>query len=89
VEFSLRDPSITTFITWDPKKKFKGTTNARIYDDENRLLAEIKPMKLSLRPGNLILTSWQIGVPRRPGIYRVDVLLGPDVAWRGYFRVTE
>jgi hypothetical protein len=89
VEFSPRDQSITTFITWDPKKKFKGTTTARIFDDENRLLGELKPMKLSLRPGDLILTSWQMGVPRRSGVYRVDVLLATDVAWRGYFRVTD
>jgi hypothetical protein len=89
VEFSQRDQSISTFITWDPKKKFKGMTTGRIYDDENRLLAEFKPIKLSLRPGDLILTSWQMGVPRRPAVYRVDVLLGSDVAWRGYFRVTD
>jgi hypothetical protein len=86
-EFSAQDPSMTVFVTWDPKERIKTVITLRIFDQDNRLLAETKPTKATLRVGSLPFTTWELKVPPVAGIYRADVVLGSDVAWRGFFRV--
>lgn len=88
-EFSQRDPSVTAFVTWYPQQKYKGTAAARVYDLDNRLLLAAKPSKVSFRPGDMVFSSWQLSVPNVAGVFRVDVLLGEQVAWRGFFRVVD
>jgi hypothetical protein len=80
---------MTVFVTWDPKERLKTVLTLRIFDQENRLLAETKPAKTTLRVGSLPFTTWELKVPPAAGIYRADVLLGPDVAWRGFFSVAR
>jgi hypothetical protein len=87
-DFDRKDPGVVTFVTWLAKERFKGTSTARLYDMSNRLLGESKPAKTTLRANDLLLSSWRFPVPP-PGAYRVDVLLGDAVAWRGHFAVTE
>lgn len=89
-EFSSRDKDFTVFITWGPQARLKGLSTLRFYDAANRLLGETKPLKLDVRPGYpSILTSWKVGVPSSPGIYRADVLIDGTPIWRGFVRITE
>ena len=75
-------------MTWNPAERFKGFTTMRLFDGENRQLGETKPTKISLRPGDALLSHWPMSVPP-PGLYRADVMLDDNIAWRGYFRVKE
>jgi len=86
-EFTAQDQSMTVFVTWDPKERLKTVITLRLFDQDNRLLAETKPAKTTLRVGSLPFTTWELKVPPVAGIYRADVVLGSDVAWRGFFRV--
>jgi hypothetical protein len=86
VEFERTDTAIAAFVTWSPAERIRGVTTLRIYDIDNRTRGETKPIKLSMRPGDLSMSVWNLDVPP-PGTYRVDVLLNTDIAWRGYFRV--
>ena len=61
-----------------------------VYDVENRALGQASPLKLSLRPGALSLTTWEIPLTSMPsGIYRVDVSLGDEIVWRKFFRLAD
>ena len=88
VEFTRSDKTVTTFVTWNAAERFKGFTTVRLFDGENRQLGETKPTKISLRPGDVLLSHWPMSVPP-PGLYRVDVMLDENIAWRGYFRVKD
>jgi hypothetical protein len=88
-EFSIAEKAVTTFVNWDPKGKIKSMATLRVYNFDNKQLAETKPLKVNLRPGSLAMSTWQFGVPSVEGLYRVDVFLDADVAWRGYFRVAK
>jgi hypothetical protein len=86
LEFLRTDKAVTVFVSWSPAERFKGVSVLRLFDMDNRLLAETKPAKLNMRPGDLKMSAWQFTTPA-PGTYRADVLLGADIAWRGYFKV--
>ena len=87
-EFTQNDRQISVFLTWDPRERLRGTLVLRTYDEHNQVLAESKPVKADLRPGNVPLSHWQVPVPRQAGSYRVDVLFDAVPIWRGTFRVT-
>jgi hypothetical protein len=88
-EFSLNEKEMTTFVNSDPKGTIKSLAVVRIYNFDNQLLGETKPLKINLRTGSLSMSIWKFGVPPKEGVYRVDVLLDTDVVWRGYFRVVK
>jgi hypothetical protein len=88
-EFSITEKAVTTFVNWDPKGKIKSVATVRVYNFDNKQLAETKPQKINLRPGSLVMSAWQFGVPQVEGVYRVDVFLDADIAWRGHFRVAK
>ncbi len=89
-EFSRRDVNISAFVMWEPKEKHKGLGYIRVYDLDNRLLGEGKAMKINFHPGTPYICSWELGVAGlAPGIYRVDILLDSNPAWRMFFRITE
>lgn len=48
-EFSTQEPLMTVFVTWDPKERLKTLITLRIFDQDNRILAETKPVKTTLR----------------------------------------
>jgi len=35
------------------------------------------------------MSSFEFALPGKEGDYRVDVFLGTDIAWRGYFHVRK
>jgi len=88
-EFSVNEKAMTAFVNWDPKGTIKSLAIVRIYNFDNQLLGETKPLKINLRTGSLSMSIWKFGVPPKEGVYRADVFLDADVAWRGYFRVVK
>jgi hypothetical protein len=87
-EFVPSDKTMTVFVTWNPVDRLKGAATIRMYDLDNRALGESKPSKLSLRTGQMMMSTWGINVPA-PGVYRVDALVDGVIAWRGHFRVKD
>jgi hypothetical protein len=46
--------------------------------------------KIDLKINETIFSAWQIPAANLPlGVYRMDILLGGDPAWRSFFRITE
>jgi S1-C subfamily serine protease len=88
--FSRRDPTVGVFVSWEPKSKIKSTDSLRVYDLDNRVRIESKAARTELRPGQPSFTFTEIPTADLPpGIYRLDILLGDEVAWRMFFRITE
>jgi len=88
--FSRRDGACFVFVTWNPAGKQDNTARFELYDDDNRRLGASDPRRVKLRSGQPFVQYWQMDVSRsRPGVYRVDVVLGTDPVWRTFFRVTE
>jgi hypothetical protein len=89
-QFSHQDQKIWVFVNWNENLPFKGMATMAVHDVENRALGQASPLKLSLRPGALSLTTWEIPLTSMPsGIYRVDVSLGDEIVWRKFFRLAD
>ena len=89
-QFSHRDGNASLFVLWDSKEKRKGLTTLRLYNIDNKLLSEAKPLKVDLKVGVQFMSSWDIPVTNLPaGMYRLDVFLDNGPAWRGFFRLVE
>lgn len=88
--FSRRDPTVGVFVSWEPKSRIKSTTSLHVYDLDNHVLMQSKPAKIELRVDQPSFTFTEIPTTSLlPGIYRLDILLGDEVAWRIFFRITE
>lgn len=85
-QFSIQDATITVFVNWLAVESFKSSTVLRLYDIDNRPRGEAKALKLSLKKGDIVVSSWQLPRPAS-GTYRADVILGREIAWRGFFVV--
>jgi len=89
-QFSHRDGKIYVYVNWDPNTKFKGVATMALFDVENRLLGQSKPLKVNLHFGEIAAGIWNITPASLPsGTYRVDVSLGDDLVWRRFFRLTD
>ena len=89
-QFSHQDQKISVYVNWNENLPFKGTATMAVYDADNRALGQASPLKVTLHPGSLSLTSWEIPLTTMPsGIYRVDVSLGDDIVWRKFFRLAD
>ena len=89
-QYSHADKIAYIYVVWSPKSKIKGVATMSLYDAENRMIGESKPVKVNLSAGSIASSTWQVPVEKMPvGIYRVDVALGDSVVWRRLFRVTE
>jgi hypothetical protein len=86
-EFSAADKEFVVFITWSPQTRLKGLVALKAFDENNVLVADSKPGKIDIRPGDSRLSSWKLPVPDRPGIYRADVLIDNAPIWRGFVRI--
>lgn len=87
-EFSISEKGFTVFVTFSPLERLRGMISLRIYDAENRMVMQGKPVKRDFRKGSLVMNSWQLAMPGTAGLYRADVLLDEKVMWRSYVRVT-
>jgi S1-C subfamily serine protease len=89
-EYQRKDGQISVLITWAVKTKIKSTAALLLYDIDNELLGTAAPSKLKLNKGALGYSSWTLDVSRlHAGLYRVDLVLGPDAIWRSFFRLAE
>ncbi|MBX7186338.1 MAG: hypothetical protein K1Y01_14465 [Vicinamibacteria bacterium] len=87
-EFYAKDGTLTALVSWEPREKLDTTMNYVCYDMMNRRIVLGKPLKISMRPGTRIDSSSQLDVSAfSPGEYRLDIMLGDDVAWRTYFKI--
>jgi S1-C subfamily serine protease len=89
-QFTRRDGEIVVYLMWDPKERIKSAAYCRMYNLDNRLLADSKPLKVNLNPGRTAVSSWRLAIATLPpGIYRVDVVLDASPVWRTFFRIAE
>ncbi len=89
-EFSRREGKMVVFLAWYPKQKRKGLASVRVYNLDNKLLFESKPLKINLQLNQFLYTTWDITFGNMsPTIYRIDVYLDADPIWRTFFRMTE
>ena len=89
VDFTPRDGSATVVVAFQGIEAWKSTAQLRIYDVDNHLLNQGEPVKISLRSGETQERAWNFSLVPKQGIYRADVLVGEEVAWREYFRISE
>lgn len=94
--FSRRDPTFAVFVSWKPiaavrgKKKTKTSVVARVFDIDNRLRIETKPTKLELNLQAVSYFMADLPLSTLPaGLYRIDVVLSDETAWRAFFRVSD
>jgi hypothetical protein len=89
-EFSRRDGQVALWVMWDPKKRLKTTALLRVYDLDNKLISESKPLKMDLAAGPYSYTSWGLRVANFPSAtYRIDLVVGSEPGWRGYVRIVD
>jgi hypothetical protein len=89
VDFTPGDGSATVVVAFQGIQAWKSTAQLRIYDVDNHLLIQGDPVKISLRSGETQERAWSFPLIPKPGIYRADVLVGEEVAWRTFFRISE
>jgi S1-C subfamily serine protease len=89
VDFSPRDEFATVIVAFQGIGPLKDTVQLQIYDVDNHPINRGDPIKINLRSGETQERSWTFPLTIHPGIYRADVLVGQEVAWRQYFRINE
>lgn len=89
VDFSSRDEFASIVVAFQAIEPWKNTVRLQIYDVDNHLLSGGDPVKISLRSGETQERTWSFALVMPPGIYRADVLVGEEVAWREYFKLSE
>ncbi len=89
VDFTQHDEAVSVVVAFQGIDAWKSTVQLRIYDVDNHLLNRGDPVKISLRSGETQERIWSFPLTMPPGIYRADVLVGEEVAWRNYFRMRE
>jgi hypothetical protein len=88
--FSRQDKKPVAQISWQGLQKEKFSCVYRLFNVDNKLVAESKPRDISLNSGKYMTTTWEIPVASIPaGIYRVDLVLSGRTAWREFLKVTD
>jgi S1-C subfamily serine protease len=88
--FSRQDKKPVAQISWQGLQKEKFSCVFRLFNVDNKLVAESKPRDISLNSGKYMTTTWEIPVARIPaGIYRVDLVLSGRTAWREFLKVVD
>ena len=89
VDFSSRDEFATVVVAFQGMGPLKDIVQLQIYDVDNQQITHGDPIKISIRPGETQERSWSFPLTIHPGIYRADVFVGREVAWRQYFRMNQ
>jgi len=87
-QLSIRERAFAVFVMWSPKERLRGVMVVRLFDADNRVVAESKPAKVDLRKNQTSTSSWTLPMLTDPGTYRADVLLDNTPMWRGFLRIT-
>lgn len=81
------DGTASVLLTWtSPDAQTRELSHA-LYDRANRLVQRGRATRLALKPGVRVDSSTPISLQGLDGEYRIDILFGEEVAWRGYIRV--
>jgi uncharacterized protein (DUF2141 family) len=89
-EFVKADGEVGVQVQWMSAKKREGEITFAVYDLDNRVLMQAKPEKVKVPAGRAFLTNWKLPLARlEPGVYRVDVLLGPAIVSRSFLTLRE
>lgn len=89
VDFSPNDEFATVVVAFQGIGPLKDTVQLQVYDVDNHPISRGDPIKINLRSGETQERSWTFPLTIHPGIYRADVLVGQEVAWRQYFRINQ
>lgn len=89
VDLSVRDQFASVVVAFQGIRSWKNTVQLRVYDLDNHLITHSDTVKVSLRSGETQERIWSFPLAMQPGIYRADVLVGEEAAWREYFRISE
>jgi len=89
LDFTPRDEFASVVIAFQGIESWRGTAQLQVYDVDNHLLVRTDPIKINLRSGEIQERAWSFPLVMQPGLYRADVTVGEEVAWREYFRVRE
>ena len=89
-QYSRRDGQVMVFLSFLSKEKIRSQLVCRLYDVNNHPVREFKPVRLYLDPSKRSDMWWPVDIGTLPaGLYRVDVFIGEEPAWRTFFRLTE
>jgi hypothetical protein len=72
---------------WWPTDRVRGTLQMRLLDPENHLVATSQPRKINFGKGEGARSSWEVPMPKEPGVYRVEVAVDSRILWREFVRV--
>jgi hypothetical protein len=86
-DFSVNEKTIGVLITWSPLERLRGASVLRVFNAENKVVAESEPRKADFRKGAMIRSSWEMPMLKTPGPHRVDVRIGDKTYWRGHLRI--
>jgi S1-C subfamily serine protease len=89
LDFTPRDEFASVLIAFQGIESWKSTVQMQVYDVDNHLVNHSDPIKINLRSGETQERIWTFPLTMQPGLYRADVMVGEEVAWREYFRVRE
>jgi S1-C subfamily serine protease len=89
VDFTQRDEFAAVVIAFQGIQPWKGTAQLQVYDVDNHVLSRSDSIKINLRSGETQERTWSVPLVMQPGLYRADVIVDEEVAWRDYFRVRE
>jgi hypothetical protein len=89
--FSHRDGKAVLYVSWKSLAKEKLNCVVRLFDADNKPLSESKSREVSLAPGKYAPNAtWDISLgSMSPGVYRVDLVLNGQTAWRDFLRITD
>jgi hypothetical protein len=88
--FSRSDGTCVVFVTWTPGRKEDTTAVFQLFDEDNHRLGASNAARLKMRTSQSLVQYWKFDLATfKPGIYRVDVVLGTEPVWRTFFRVTD
>ena len=87
-EFSSQEKTFTVFVNWNPKARLRGLMKLQVFDADNHLVGDSKPVKVDLRKDEASRSSWDLPMLKAAGLYRADVMLDATPIWRGFVRIT-
>ena len=90
-DFSRKDESITVYAQLEEVEKAKNAMiSATVFDVQNRARIAVPPMKAKWAGRVPVRWSAEIApAALEPGIYRVDIRIGDQTAWRSFIQIRD
>lgn len=89
-EFPRGKGELNVVVYWNPLEELETDYWLEVYDLDNRRLLRGESQHLKLKAYTRSHTIWQLGIGGlSPAIYRVDLVMGAQAVWRGFFKVVD